>query len=359
MTIGERIKALRKKNNLTQEELADYLCVTYQAVSKWENGGSSPDLALIVPLAKIFHVTTDELLGATLEDDKRYTELKNLYNDTYRTGDMAARIKIVESAIKEYPTDMNWLNRYAWDIWCMALDMEFSHEEHFEEQRERAIKLFDTVIKNTNDDDNKIHAINGIVQCLCGKGCKKEAKQYAEMLPLMRKAYTEAEKEMIFARCLEGDEQIQRKQEILYNQLIKLLQTLLWDKIGENKDTCEAAEGVLRAMIPDGNYCDLHHCMSHIQFRKAEIEAKAGNGENTVMYLQKSIYHAKEYDLIDSIAPGQYAFTAPLFDHWKIDSDGWFHNGNGTLLNDIKKMSERKCFDFLRESDKFQAIFIE
>ena len=82
MTIGERIKQLRKKNDLTQEKLADYLCVSYQAVSKWECGLSSPDLALIVPLAKLLNVTTDELLGALPENnDMRYTELKtNYYN---------------------------------------------------------------------------------------------------------------------------------------------------------------------------------------------------------------------------------------------------------------------------------------
>ena len=45
MTIGEKIKQLRKKNDLTQEKLADYLCVSYQAVSKWECGLSSPDIA--------------------------------------------------------------------------------------------------------------------------------------------------------------------------------------------------------------------------------------------------------------------------------------------------------------------------
>ncbi|MBE6548670.1 MAG: helix-turn-helix transcriptional regulator, partial [Ruminococcaceae bacterium] len=38
MTIGERIKALRKQNGMTQENLAEYLCVSYQAVSKWECG---------------------------------------------------------------------------------------------------------------------------------------------------------------------------------------------------------------------------------------------------------------------------------------------------------------------------------
>ena len=63
MTLGERIKELRKKNDLTQEKLADFLCVSYQAVSKWERGESFPDLTLLVPIAELFSVTLDELFG--------------------------------------------------------------------------------------------------------------------------------------------------------------------------------------------------------------------------------------------------------------------------------------------------------
>ena len=45
--IGKFIKEIRKKNNLTQKELADKYGVTYQAVSKWENGINLPDISLI------------------------------------------------------------------------------------------------------------------------------------------------------------------------------------------------------------------------------------------------------------------------------------------------------------------------
>ena len=65
MTIGERIKEMRKKNDLTQEKLAEYLGVSFQAVSKWECGQSCPDLSLIAPLTKLFHISADELLGIT------------------------------------------------------------------------------------------------------------------------------------------------------------------------------------------------------------------------------------------------------------------------------------------------------
>ena len=79
MNIGERIKVLRKKNNLTQERLAELLCVSCQAVSKWECGVSCPDLSLIPALTKLFHVTSDELLGLNQvhadEKQKRFDEL--------------------------------------------------------------------------------------------------------------------------------------------------------------------------------------------------------------------------------------------------------------------------------------------
>lgn len=62
-TLGERIAAYRKKVNLTQEQLAEKCSLTAQAVSKWENNLTAPDLSLIPRLAEIFNVTCDDLLG--------------------------------------------------------------------------------------------------------------------------------------------------------------------------------------------------------------------------------------------------------------------------------------------------------
>ena len=62
-TLGKRIVAQRKRLGLTQDQLAERLGVTAQAVSKWENDQSCPDIAMLPKLAEIFGVTTDELLG--------------------------------------------------------------------------------------------------------------------------------------------------------------------------------------------------------------------------------------------------------------------------------------------------------
>ena len=74
--IGMRIKELRKRTNTTQEQLAEALGVTNQAVSKWESENGYPDITYILPIANYFNVTADYLLGNALPnlnkaDDKK------------------------------------------------------------------------------------------------------------------------------------------------------------------------------------------------------------------------------------------------------------------------------------------------
>lgn len=66
-TIGNNIKEKRIKCGFTQEEVANRIAVTPQAVSKWENGGGLPDITQIAPLARLFGVSTDALLGVATD----------------------------------------------------------------------------------------------------------------------------------------------------------------------------------------------------------------------------------------------------------------------------------------------------
>ena len=62
MTIGKRIAFLRKEKGLTQEELAGHMGISPQAVSKWENDQTCPDISALPKLSRLFGVTVDELL---------------------------------------------------------------------------------------------------------------------------------------------------------------------------------------------------------------------------------------------------------------------------------------------------------
>lgn len=83
--VAEKIKTLREEKHLTQSTLAKKLNVTRSSVNAWEMGISIPSTALLVDLAKLFHVSTDYLLGisetATLDiSDLNDTEVIILYN---------------------------------------------------------------------------------------------------------------------------------------------------------------------------------------------------------------------------------------------------------------------------------------
>ena len=67
-TLGKRIVANRKRLGLTQDQLAEQLGVTAQAVSKWENDQSCPDITMLPKLAEIFGTTTDALLGREAQE---------------------------------------------------------------------------------------------------------------------------------------------------------------------------------------------------------------------------------------------------------------------------------------------------
>lgn len=66
MNFGEQIKKIRKERNLTQQDMADKLNVSRQAVSNWENDKNLPDIEMLIIMSQVFHLTLDELiLGGT------------------------------------------------------------------------------------------------------------------------------------------------------------------------------------------------------------------------------------------------------------------------------------------------------
>ena len=91
-TIGRRITQLRKEQGMTQEELAQKLDVTSQAVSKWENDVSCPDISILPQLADILHTTTDYLLSGKKD------EVRCIPADKRKDfNDLTLRVKILST----------------------------------------------------------------------------------------------------------------------------------------------------------------------------------------------------------------------------------------------------------------------
>lgn len=69
MTIGQKLADMRRRAGLTQDYVSEHLGVTPQAVSKWENDVSCPDITFLPEIAKMYHTTVDELLNGEATKD--------------------------------------------------------------------------------------------------------------------------------------------------------------------------------------------------------------------------------------------------------------------------------------------------
>lgn len=127
-SIGQNIRKLRKDRGLTQEELAELINVTPQAVSKWENESGLPDISQIVPLASVFGVSTDMIFGTEGADEnaealKIIEEAMALQKCGDVNGCLAAYDSLTEG-LKKYPCNMTLLNN------CMRLGLTLSLPEN-------------------------------------------------------------------------------------------------------------------------------------------------------------------------------------------------------------------------------------
>ena len=112
MNLGSVIKRLRGEQGVTQECLADYLGISYQAVSKWETGTTLPDITLLPKLAAFFGVRIDELFSVNHEDELERIDTM-LQKETMTDQNYAYAKRILDGILRETPEDVEAMKRYA------------------------------------------------------------------------------------------------------------------------------------------------------------------------------------------------------------------------------------------------------
>lgn len=116
MVLGEQIVKLRKRANLTQEQLAEKYDVSRQAVAKWENGESIPDIYKIIQIAELFNVSLDFLvLGKNIQRQMSEKDVKTFIETMKKKEDMWTPDQVIsmygnmslEEALKDRNAYMN------------------------------------------------------------------------------------------------------------------------------------------------------------------------------------------------------------------------------------------------------------
>ena len=208
MKLGEKIKTLRKQKNISQEVLAQYLGVTFQAVSKWENGTTMPDVATIPAIASFFGVSTDELVDFNLYETQKQVEAIVDEHSRYWDTDKSRAEQIIRDGLKKYPGNDILLN-------CLIGVLELPGRS------DEVISVAKALVESTRYDEVRFDAYRIMAEAYAAQGDLSAAKDAIEQIPEIY--FTKLE---VAARLLEGEdayEAAQKQKNISAEDLIDML----------------------------------------------------------------------------------------------------------------------------------------
>ena len=260
--IGNKIRELRKKHRLTQEQLADNIGVSFQAVSKWENDIALPDISLIPVIANYFGVSTDEVL--CYDSTEKDNEIKNLVDKSYefRETDPEEGRRILEAGLKKYPDNDILLNNLLYVI-------------NYSEYPDETISLASRLIDKTNCFEVKYDALRFLAYAYNAKGDSQSAVAALEQIP---EIYFTKLSEMAF--ILDGKlkyEAAEKQKWISFETLIQMMWKIAeyYLSEGEKEKAVEETERALKLLAA------------------LEGEEKIGRFDNYVEYYKKKIEEMK------------------------------------------------------------------
>lgn len=222
--LGEKIKSLRKEKNISQEIFANYLGVSFQAVSKWENGNTMPDVTMIPAIASFFNVSTDELFDFNLyEIEKNVDAIVDEYSK-YWYADKAKAEQVIRDGLKKYPGNDILLN-------CLiGVLSELG-------KNDEVITVGKALVESTKHDDVRFDAYRIMAEAYKAKGEYQLAKDAIEHIPEIYFS-----KLGVVANLLEGEEMYeaaQKHKNISAEDLIDML-IIAGKHLKENGETKKA-----------------------------------------------------------------------------------------------------------------------
>lgn len=159
--IGEKIKELRLAKGITQEALAGFLGVSFQAVSKWERNLSYPDIETIPVIANYFGVTIDEVMGnpkirAEACIEKLLSEYDRLQLLCTPEGD-SQKDALAQKAYEEFPYDCRIIDMYRHSL------VSRKNEDDYGDIKPTIRLLCEKLLANCTDDSLRQTAINSLI----------------------------------------------------------------------------------------------------------------------------------------------------------------------------------------------------
>ncbi|MBQ8393751.1 MAG: helix-turn-helix transcriptional regulator [Clostridia bacterium] len=256
MNIGNRIRELRKKKGLTQEQLASSINISFQAISKWENNIALPDITMMPILAVFFGISMDELFDFNLKEIEE--DIEKIVDEAYkyRETDYKKGRQILEEGLKKYPNNEILLNNLLYVLNCR-------------ENPDETIKVASYLTEHTKEMDIKYDALRFLSYALKEKGDIEGARKALEQIP---EIYFTKLSELAF--LLTGKEKLEAADKQKWISFENLIQ-MMW-KIAEcyeaNGETEKAIEETMVAIKMIELLGNLECFKNYVEFFNKQIQ---------------------------------------------------------------------------------------
>ena len=197
LLLGEIIRRKRLDKNLTQEEMASHLGVSFQAISKWERGDGYPDIEMLPAIANYFGISIDELLGMSVsEKTDKYNAINAQWAENNQNRLNKENVELMKNALKIYPNDALLLVQLSTSL----EKLDGTDEEKTEYLRE-SIAVQEQIIRYCDDCEVRGATLYNICFAYRKIGEHDKAIEQARKLPNL---YKSQENALVY--FLEGEE---------------------------------------------------------------------------------------------------------------------------------------------------------
>lgn len=338
--LGEKIKELRNRDGRTQENLADALGVTNQAVSRWENNGSYPDMEMIPSIANYFGITIDELFGYRNDRENKIDAIINKINVFHikqdgNDGWVDECLAILREGLAEFPQNERLLITLADTLseagWRRHKEWLYYDDEGFIQHRydihktneywAESIKICEYLVENAADNATVTQAIHILVLLYRNVGENEKAVAYAQKMPELKNC-----RERLLSSASDGKEEAKYIGEFLLKTASQFADQLVYGLITnkhhfESDMPIEKLKGAISLfylICDDGNMGAYHGDLIELYLYLSRVQWERGYHDDAFVSLNESLKHARA---LEAICDGkEHTYTSPLVSFVKYET---------------------------------------
>lgn len=352
--IGNIIRELRRRDSRKQEDLANALGVTCQAVSRWEANKGYPDIEMIPAIANFFNVSIDELFGYDGDRESKIAEILEKSQRAINSNeDLTECVEMLREAVEEFPTEYRLLinlgfalHTHGWKMHGLkgrtsensdygSIDTEYASRNYFWQE---AMTVFEKLLKLKDAFPEKDAVILIMVADYSKMGQFDKAKALAE-----KQNSVFVSRECLMSHATVDEERDRYLGEAIIsvmNELNNLIQTAVTTKKPLVKEGISVQKMIALAefyekLFDDGRLGIAHTNVRDLYVCSAIFEARCGDIEKGMKYFDKGFDHHQTYKVIRQL--DEYSYSSPLFS--KVVSRGGFPKISEDGLKDLLSAS--------------------